>query len=309
MLSRRHIRIKVMQSLYSYFSIDLEDLVTAQKSMLNHFDEVIELKLILLSLLVELTNYADDFYEKGKKKYFPTSFDLHPNTRFVDNHIMRNIKNNSLLMKEISKFSSFWTNNDHDILNKVFIDIIKSDVYNKYLQSKDFSINYDKRFIIEIMNQYILNHHLVHHMLEERSIYWIDDLPFVATIIFGDIKNDFNIFSLEVFKDLSDKKFALDLFKSVVKNTINYNNIIIKFSENWELDRIAKMDQLIIKMAFAEIMTMKELPVKVSMNEYIEISKYYSTQKSRVFINGLLDNFVKTYLKEGKIKKVGKGLV
>ncbi len=309
MLNRRHIRIKVMQSLYSYFSIETEDLAASQKLMLKHFNEVIELKFVLISLLVELVNYADNFYEQAKKKHFPTSSDLDPNRKFIDNQIIHNIQNNSMLMKEISKYSSFWLNNDHDILNKIFIDVNKSDLYNTYLDSNINNIDYDKKFIVDVMNQYILNHQLVHHMLEERSIYWIDDLPFIATIFFGDIKNDNNIFSKKVFKDLSDKNFALDLFNSVINNNINYDNIIIKFSENWELDRIAKMDQLIIKMAVAEIMTMEALPVKVTLNEYIEISKYYSTKKSRVFINGLLDNFIKTYIKEGKITKVGKGLV
>ena len=309
MLNRRHIRIKVMQSLYSYFSIETEDLAASQKLMLKHFNEVIELKFVLISLLVELVNYADNFYEQAKKKHFPTSSDLDPNRKFIDNQIIHNIQNNSMLMKEISKYSSFWLNNDHDILNKIFIDVNKSDLYNTYLDSNINNLDYDKKFIVDVMNQYILNHQLVHHMLEERSIYWIDDLPFIATIFFGDIKNDNNIFSKKVFKDLSDKNFALDLFNSVINNNINYDNIIIKFSENWELDRIAKMDQLIIKMAVAEIMTMEALPVKVTLNEYIEISKYYSTKKSRVFINGLLDNFIKTYIKEGKITKVGKGLV
>jgi len=298
-----------MQSLYSYFSIETEDLAASQKLMLKHFNEVIELKFVLISLLVELVNYADNFYEQAKKKHFPTSSDLDPNKKFIDNQIIHNIQNDSMLMKEISKYSSFWLNNDHDILNKIFIDVNKSDLYNTYLDSNINNIDYDKKFIVDVMNQYILNHQLVHHMLEERSIYWIDDLPFIATIFFGDIKNDNNIFSKKVFKDLSDKNFALDLFKSVINNNITYDNIIIKFSENWELDRIAKMDQLIIKMAFAEIMTMESLPVKVTLNEYIEISKYYSTKKSRVFINGLLDNFIKTYIKEGKITKVGKGLV
>tara|TARA_B100000287_G_scaffold98161_1_gene90216 strand:- start:839 stop:1735 length:897 start_codon:yes stop_codon:yes gene_type:complete len=298
-----------MQSLYSYFSIETEDLAASQKLMLKHFNEVIELKFVLISLLVELVNYADNFYEQAKKKHFPTSSDLDPNRKFIDNQIIHNIQNNSMLMKEISKYSSFWLNNDHDILNKIFIDVNKSDLYNTYLDSNINNIDYDKKFIVDVMNQYILNHQLVHHMLEERSIYWIDDLPFIATIFFGDIKNDNNIFSKKVFKDLSDKNFALDLFNSVINNNINYDNIIIKFSENWELDRIAKMDQLIIKMAVAEIMTMEALPVKVTLNEYIEISKYYSTKKSRVFINGLLDNFIKTYIKEGKITKVGKGLV
>ena len=159
------------------------------------------------------------------------------------------------------------------------------------------------------MNDYVLNNELVHHIFEERSIYWIDDLPFIATIIFGDIKDDTSMNPEGVFNDISDKEFALHLFRNTINNNVEYEKIIVKFAKNWELERIAKMDQLFLKMAFAEILTMPNLPIKVSMNEYIEIAKYYSTSKSKLFVNGLLDNFVKTYTKEGKIKKVGRGLV
>jgi len=160
-----------------------------------------------------------------------------------------------------------------------------------------------------LLNDYILNNELVHHILEERSIYWIDDLPFVSTIIFGEIKESLSLIPNGVFKDKSDKDFALSLFRNTIDNNTEYEKIIIRFAKNWDLDRIAKMDQLFLKMSFAEILLMPELPIKVSMNEYIEISKYYSTSKSKLFVNGLLDNFVKTYEREGKIIKVGRGLI
>jgi N utilization substance protein B len=298
-----------MQSLYSYLSKKTNEIPAAEKAMLKHFNEVVELKLVIISLLVELVKYADNFYEDGKKKHFPSSLDLVPNTRFVNNKVVVSIRNDDALMHKMSRVSAFWLKNDHDIARKLFNIIVKSELYTKYLESDNMSPNYDKKFIIDLMNDYVLNNELVHHILEERSIYWIDDLPFIATIIFGDIKDDISMNPEEAFKDSSDKEFALHLFRNTINNNAEYEEIIVRFAKNWDLDRIAKMDQLFLKMAFAEILSMPNLPIKVSMNEYIEIAKYYSTSKSKLFINGLLDNFVKTYTKEGEIKKVGRGLV
>ena len=125
----------------------------------------------------------------------------------------------------------------------------------------------------------------------------------------SNIKDDKSLNPDFAIKDSSDRDFALELFRNTIKNNENYEKIIVEFARNWEIDRIAKMDQVLLKMAFSEILSIPELPVKVSMNEYIEISKYYSTAKSKLFVNGLLDNFVKTYTRDGKIKKIGRGLV
>ncbi|MAW21576.1 MAG: hypothetical protein CMD16_04185 [Flavobacteriales bacterium] len=309
MLSRRHIRLKVMQSLYAYFSNKEDEVLKAERSMLKHFEEVVELKLVIIGLLVELVKYADNFYKEGKKKYLPTDLDLHPNRRFIDNPVVNQIFSNDKLMNRVNKFSAIWLQNDLDIIRKLFVDLHSSDLYQKYTVSTNESVELDKKFIIDALNDCILKNELVHHVLEERSIYWIDDLPFIATIIFGNIKDDISLDTSEVFKDISDKDFALELFRNIIINNDEYENIIVRFAINWDLDRIAIMDQLLLKMAFSEILSMSELPVKVSMNEYIEIAKYYSTSKSRLFINGLLDNFVKTYSKEGKIRKVGRGLI
>ena len=309
MLSRRHIRVKVMQSLYSYLSTKVNEMPVAERAMLKHFDEVVELKLVIISLLIQLVKHADNFYDEGKKKYLPTSLDLNPNTRFVDNDIITSVRNDLDVMDKVAKFSGIWIKNDHDIVHKLFKELYQSDLYQKYITNENKDVEVDKKFIINALNDYILKNELVHHIFEERSIYWVDDLPFIAAIIFGDIKEDKSMDTKGAFKDSSDKEFALKLFRNTIKNNSDYEEIIVKFARNWELDRIAKMDQLFLKMAFAEILSMPDLPIKVSMNEYIEISKYYSTPKSKLFVNGLLDNFVKTYTREGKIKKIGRGLV
>ena len=309
MLSRRHIRLKVMQSLYSYFSAKEDNMPVAERSMLKHINEVVELNLVIIALLIELVKHADNFHEEGKNKYLPSAEDLNPNRRFVDNELIALIREDKSLMNRVSKVSGIWLKNDHDIIRKLFTELYKSEQYTKYLAAEDKGVDVDQRFFVNALNDIILNNVLVHHILEERSIYWIDDLPFVATIIMGQIKSKKIINPTSVFKDDSDEKFALKLFRNTINNNKDYEDIIVKFSKNWELERIAIMDQLFLKMAFAEIFSMEDLPVKVSMNEYIEISKYYGGPKSKLFVNGLLDNVVKTYTREGKLKKVGRGLI
>ena len=298
-----------MQSLYSFFSYDEEQVISdAELSMLQHIEEVKELNLIILSLLVNLIEYADSFFQDGKKKHFPSSEDLNPNTRFINNKLVKDFLSDNLL-SELDDLSSFWIANDHNVINKLFKNLYKSSLYQHYIINDDHSIDVDRKFFIKALNDYILNNELVHHVLEEKSIYWIDDLPFVAAIIIGEFKSDMQFIRTSVFKDTSDKEFAVKLFRDTIRYNDKYEEIIMKSARNWDLDRIANMDQLLLKMAFAEILNMKELPVKVSMNEYIEISKYYSTAKSKVFLNGVLDNAVKDLDKKGLIKKTGRGLL
>ena len=306
MISRRHIRLKVMQSLYAYFSSNTNDIEVSERMMIKHIEEVMDLKNSILSLFSEILNYAENFFNDSKNKHFPSPEDLNPNTRFIDNRLVSFLKRNTSNVNSYN--SSLWLDNDHDVIAKIFKKLFKSDLYKYYIDNQDKNISVDKRFFTNALNDYILNDSLVRHILEERSIYWIDDLPFVATIIIGYIKSEEKVYSGSVFKDDSDKIFALNLFHNTIKDNQDYENIIIRFANNWDLERIAIMDQLFLKMSFCEIMTMQDLPIKVTMNEYIEISKYYSTSKSRLFVNGILDNAVKQLSKEGKIKKEGRGL-
>tara|TARA_B110000438_G_scaffold300986_1_gene354699 strand:- start:892 stop:1821 length:930 start_codon:yes stop_codon:yes gene_type:complete len=309
MISRRHIRLKVMQSLYAFRSQNERDILKGERDMLKHIENISELQLVIMSFLVSLIKHAESFYEEGKNKHLPTPKDLNPNIKFIDNSFVRIILDNRELIKQSKKISAFWYDNDHDIVRKIFMDILKSDEYGNYLCNSENNIEIDIKFFNNILNNFILNNKILHHMLEERSIYWIDDLPFVATIIMGNFKLQKIILPKTVFKNNIDKKFALNLFHLTIKNDSEYEKIIIKKAKNWDIERIAIMDQILIKMAFCEILNMPELPINVSLNEYIEISKYYSTNKSKMFVNGLLDSAVSDFKHENKIKKVGRGLM
>ena len=305
MLTRRHIRLKVMQSLYSYFSNtnEINDISKFEKKMIDHFKDVRRLYVLLFSLLIEIINYTDKFLDDSKNKFFPKESDLNPNKRFVINKFSKEILKNKLLLKETNKLSYILKSNDHDLINKLFKELFTSNIYKSYIENENNDIAVDKDFIVKVFNNHILNNELLHHIFEEESIYWQDDLPFVVTIFNSQIKKNNKISIPLVFKDVSDKSYAINLFRNSIKYNQKFEKIIKKFAKNWDLDRIAFIDKILLKMAFTEIFEMNDLPIKVSINEYIEISKYYSTKKSKMFVNGILDNVVKYYTDQGFLKK------
>ena len=309
MISRRHIRLKVMQSLYAFYSKKDISISKSENEMLRQIQDISNLKLAVLSLFLFLFRHADSFFEDNKNKFLPKDEDLNPNKKFIDNFFYDFFLSNKTLMTRLEKFSVFWNDNDHDIIRKIFKDIVQSKLYNDYLNNDEKSYENDIKFFNNILNEIILNNEILHHILEEKSIYWIDDLPFVATIIMGDFKIKKIKLLKSVFKNSSDKDFAIDLYRGAIKYDKEYEKVIIDKAQNWDIERIAIMDQIMIKMAFCEILNMPELPVKVSLNEYIEISKYYSTNKSKMFINGLIDSAVKDFTVKKLIKKSGRGLM
>ncbi len=297
-----------MQSLYAFFLKKEDNISKEEDAMIKHMREISDLNLSIIALMIELIKYADDFLENSKNKFFPSEEDLSPNKRFINNKISKKLLTNLALKKEVLKFSNIWIDNDHDVINKLFKDIYMSDLYKSYILNEKNDDDIDQRFFINLLNEFILNHQLVNHLLEEKSIYWIDDLPFVATMIMSGIKKKETVVIKNIFKDSSDKDFALQLFRNTIKKQLDYKDLIMRFAKNWDIDRIATMDKILIMMALTEITTMNDMPFKVSLNEYIEISKYYSTPKSRLFVNGILDNAVKSLKLEEKVNKVGKDL-
>ena len=298
-----------MQSLYTFKSKKDQSISSGENDMLKHIEDISKLQIVVVSFLLFLFRHAENFFEDNKSKFLPKDEDINPNLKFIQNSFFKFFLKNKNQILVYEKFSVFWNDNDHDIVRKIFMEIIKSELYIKFLNDKEVSDEKDIKFFNNILNDIILNNKILHHILEENSIYWIDDLPFVATIIMGNFKNKKVITPKSVFKNQSDKKFAKDLFRLTIKNDRSYEKIIIEKAKNWDLDRIAIMDQIMIKMAFCEILNMSELPLKVSLNEYIEISKYYSTSKSKMFINGLIDSAIKDFKKEKMIIKVGRGLM
>lgn len=298
-----------MQSLYAFYSKKDISISKSENEMLRQIQDISNLKLAVLSLFLFLFRHADSFFEDNKNKFLPKDEDLNPNKKFIDNFFYDFFLSNKTLMTKLEKFSVFWNDNDHDIIRKIFKDIVQSKLYNDYLNNDEKSYENDIKFFNNILNEIILNNEILHHILEEKSIYWIDDLPFVATIIMGDFKIKKIKLLKSVFKNSSDKNFAIDLYRGAIKYDKEYEKVIIDKAQNWDIERIAIMDQIMIKMAFCEILNMPELPVKVSLNEYIEISKYYSTNKSKMFINGLIDSAVKDFTVKKMIKKSGRGLM
>ena len=313
MIGRRHIRLKVMQSLYSYFSNSSNEISISEKEMTKDIRSITDLHVIIISFIIEIHTYTTDFLDENKSKHIPSDEDLNPNTKFINNRIITALKEDELLNKKVSRISSIWRKNDLDIIRKVFVQMYKSQQYSDYLNNKKDDFNQDKKFIQIMLNEYILDNEIFHFILQERSIFWTDDLPFISMFLKSQINNmkENNKDSLisDVFKNNDDKKFAIDLFRKTINNADEFEQLIESKVKNWELERISKMDLLLIKMALTEVISFTEMPIKVSFNEYIEISKYYSTQNSKVFINGVLDKIVTQYKREGKVKKVGRGLV
>ena len=302
-----------MQSLYSYFSSFNKDMAVTEKEMMKNINSISELHVLLLSLLVEINSFTDQFLEDNKTKYIPSAEDLNPNTKFVNNRVIKILQEDEIFMKKMKRLSGIWRKGDIDIVRKLFVDIYKSLQYSDYLNNEKDSFSDDKKFIQVLYTEFILDNDILHHILQERSIFWDDDLPFVASFIKNQInfldENKIRQFVVDVFKNSDDKKFAVQLFRKTIIHSDEFDELIQKNVKNWELERIANMDQLLIKMALAEVISFQEMPIKVSFNEYIEISKYYSTEKSKVFINGILDKIVSQFKRDGKVKKVGRGLV
>jgi N utilization substance protein B len=313
MITRRHIRVKVMQSLYSYFSNPNNEMVIAEKGMLKDIRNVSELQIVIFSLILEIHKFAVDFMEDNKGKYIPKDEDLNPKMKFVHNRVILAMQEDELLIKKTTRVSGIWRKGELDIIRKIFVDMYRSEQYTSYLNDEKDSFKSDQKFIQLMLNEYILDNEVFMHVLQERSIFWTDDLPFVAMFLKSQInnlkENKSADFVVDVFKNSDDKKFAVDLFRKTIYSAEEFESLVGSKVKNWELERISKMDLLLIKMALTEVVSFEEMPIRVSFNEYIEISKYYSSQKAKVFINGILDKIVSQFKSEGKIKKIGRGLV
>ncbi len=313
MINRRHIRLKVMQSLYAYFTSNNKDLEKAQKQMLKEFKDIATLYLLILSLPHILAQFSKVFLEEQKNKHFATDFDKGHSKKFENNKIVKLISEDKMLLKEMNKVSGFWKNNEYDLIRKLFVKIWKSDIYKDYCNASETTFEKDKEFLLSIFDKNIIEDELLHHILEEESIFWMDDLPFVGNIIYSQIKATKNeesrILFSTTFKNKDDNEFAKELLRKTILNHKEFEEVITKKAKNWDLERIATMDQILLMMALCELMYFAEIPVKVSLNEYIEVAKYYSTDKSKGFINGILDKVISEYRKSGKIKKVGRGLL
>lgn len=309
MLNRRFLRIKVMQALYSFFQHEKADMAMFEKEMFKSLDKIYELYLSVLCLISDIHHVALVIMDENKNKRLPNSFDLDPNLKFVKNTLLLAITENSELKANIEKRKISWQN-DFDVVRRLFNEIRNSDLYKAYMDSPVNSLAEDREFVISIITEHLSENEVLISLFEEKNMHWADD-TFVAfnSVIrnFEDFKGEFKLIPL-LKDEKDDSEFMSDLFKKTILYRQQFEELIGRHTQNWELERIANMDMLLMQMALAEILYIPSVPVKASLNEYIDISKEYSTPNSKVFVNGVLDKIIAELKRDNKISKTGRGL-
>ena len=300
--------------LYSYYNdTNSTDVRMAEKNLLSAVERIYDLYVYLFLSFPVIKKIALNKQDERKKKLMPAKEDLYPNFKFVDNKIISLIENSNSLAN-LSKTRKINWNNDEkkEMFRKIFIDIEKSEVYFEHMNNEEQGFEADRSFLIQLFKAEIANSPLIYDFFEDEDIHWMDDIDLACSMVIKTIKsakeNKLNIMPLYKSND-NEKEFICTLLTETIRRDAENESMIEKLVENWEFERIAKMDVLLLKMAITELQCFETIPTKVSINEYIEISKYYSTPKSNVFINGILDKSVNLLSKENKINKSGRGLI
>ncbi len=314
MLNRRHLRIKVLQTLYAFTQSNNTNLVAGEKELLHGVEKMYDLYIYYLTMFDSFTHFAELKIEEAKRKIFTSEEDLNPNLKFVNNRFLALLKDNKAIKDASLKTKINWSGDvEQDVLTKLFNDFTKNDIYKDYMNQETSSFEEDKKFVVKLFKKEICNFELLLHFFEEKSVYWQDDIDLVCSMVIKTLKSfkspeDIHAPILPLYKD-DEESFIKELFRKGLNNLEDNYSIISKYTKNWESDRIALMDRLLMNLAITEAKAFEYIPTKVTLNEYIEISKFYSTPKSNTFINGVLDKIFNDLKQEGVIKKVGRGLL
>lgn len=311
MFSRRFLRIKVIKSLYSHFKSDCDSLITSEKNLISSIDKSYDLYFQMLRLIVDVKTYAEERIELGRNKKLPTHADLHPNLSFVENAVIAQLDDSESLNKYLEKKSLGW-NRYPELIKSIYNEMIESDYYTKYMNAPQHTYAVDCTFVEDFYIA-VQNNEMLETVVEEQSIMWCDDIDFSLIMVLrtleGCKENQTELPLRREYKSEDDLIFTKELFRKTIVNFSEYMEYIERFTMNWDVDRIAFLDNIILACAVAEIVGFDSIPVKVTLDEYIEISKFYSTPGSSPFINGVLDKIVASLQKDGKINKTGRGLM
>jgi len=313
MISRRLLRIKALMALYAFNRREDASLVQAEKELMFSIAKSYDLYHYLLLLVLEIADIAGEKIDQALQKRMPSHEDLNPKRRFVDNQVIAQIRKNIEFKSYVSSKKLSWINNSH-IPRLLYNKMIVWEVYEEYMKAETANYLSDRKFIIRLVTELFSNSEDLHSNLEEQSIYWNDDMEYISSMVEKTLKK-FKTDSGEktplmpLFKNTEDEEFVKILFRKAIHHSKKCSELIDKNTTNWEVDRIALMDILVMQLAITEILEFPEIPVKVTLNEYIEIAKYYCTSKSSTFVNGILDNIVKEIRDEGLFSKFGRGLV
>ncbi|BEG99137.1 transcription antitermination factor NusB [Bacteroides sedimenti] len=307
MINRVLIRLKIVQIVYAYYQNGNKNLDTAEKELFFSLSKAYDLYNYLLLLMIELTNFAHKRIDAAKNKLVPSQEDLAPSMKFVKNKFIAQLEVNKQLTEFSSNQKRTW-GNDPEFIKDLFDKIFNSDIYKDYMKSEESSYSEDRELWRKIYKSFIMNNESLDQILEDQSLYWNDDKEIVDTFVIKTIKKfeekqGASQKLLPEFKDEEDQEFARRLFRRSILNEDYYRHLISENTKNWDLDRVAFMDVIIMQIALAEILSFPNIPISVSLNEYVEIAKLYSTSKSGSFINGTLDGIVNQLKKDGKLTK------
>ena len=307
MINRVLIRLKIVQIVYAYYQNGGKNLDTGEKELFFSLSKAYDLYNYLLLLMVEVTKQANKRLNAAKNKLVPTKEELFPNTKFVENRFIAQLEVNKQLLEFSNNQKKTWEN-EADFVKTLCDKILESDIYKEYMASETSSYEEDRELWRKLYKNIIFNNIELDQVLEDQSLYWNDDKEIVDTFVLKTIKrfdekNGAKQELLPEFKDEEDQDFARRLFRRTILNADYYRHLISENTKNWDLDRVAFMDVVIMQIALAEILSFPNIPVSVSLNEYVEIAKLYSTPKSGGFINGTLDGIVNSLKKENKLTK------
>lgn len=311
MLSRRLLRIKVLKALFAHLKSESDNMIASEKNLVATVDKAYDLYFQLLTLPEQLVNYAQERIDIAKQKKLPTFEDLHPNTKFVDNAVIRIISTTDAVADHVAKRKLGWTGQE-DLIRLIYQQLIETEFFKTYMARDNRSWEED-RALVDYLFTMLNDCPVLDEALEEMSLMWADDLPYILAMIQRTISNmrisHTQLRVAEKYKSEEDPQFLKTLFEKALVNYNDYQRYVERFTANWDIERVVFMDNLILGVAIAEVVAFPSIPVKVTMDEWIEISKYYSTPGSSTFINGVLDKIVALLTEEGKIQKSGRGLI
>lgn len=312
MISRRLLRIKALMALYAFNRRDDGNLSLAEKELMFSIEKTYDLYHYLLLLVLDIADVATGKIDQAMQKRMPTPEDLNPKRRFIDNQLIQQLRYNEAFNHYITIHKLSWVNSH--IPRSLYNKMLTWDVYEDYMTAEEHDYQSDKKFIIKLITVLFLQSEDLQSYLEEQSIFWNDDIEYVSAMIEKTLKkfkadSKENAPMMPLFKNEEDEEYVRILFRKAVMNQKMTSGLIDKNTTNWEVERIALMDILVMQLAITEVLEFQEIPVRVTLNEYIEIAKYYCTSKSSTFVNGILDNIIKEMREQGMLKKTGRGLM
>lgn len=307
MINRVLIRLKIVQIIYAYYKNSGKTLKATEDEVFFSLSKAYDLYNYMLLLIVGITHYAADRISFLSMKIRPTESDRNPNLKFVNNRFALQLENNEQLKKFAEKSKLNWVENS-DLLRRMLDKIEESDIYKEYMAAETSSYEEDKELWRKLYKAFVFDNEELDSLLEEQSLYWNDDKSIVDSFVLKTIKrfeekNGAAQQLLPEYKDVADMEFARKLFRNAIGNAEQYREMMSSSSKNWDMSRLAFMDVVIMQVALAEIMTFDDIPLSVTLNEYVEIAKHYSTVKSGSFVNGMLDTITKKLRQENKINK------